>query len=285
MNPKTVSRRIFLQSSAGFLAALPLGFAALAGGNPKKNRRIPIGLQLYSVRDGCKKDFEKTMAAVAKMGYQGVEFAGYYDRSAKQIRALLKANGLQCCGTHTGLDTLLGEAFPKTVEFNRTIQNPYLIVPWLPEERVKSKAAWLRTAALFNELAERLKPSGLRLGYHSHAYDFKSTEGETPWNLFAGNTGRDIILQIDTGNALSTGSDPVPFLKQHPGRTVTVHLKEYSATRPDAIIGEGDIRWRDVFGVCESTGGTEWYIVEDEVTALTLQRVKQDLDALRKMDK
>src|SRR5256885_15948331 len=96
---------------------------------------IPIALQLYSVRHECEKDLPGVLKAVAAMGYDGVEFAGYYGRTAEELRRLLDDNGLRCAGTHTGLNTILGDELPKTIEFNPTMGNPYLIVPRLPAER------------------------------------------------------------------------------------------------------------------------------------------------------
>ena len=121
--------------------------------------KIPIGVQLYSVREDCARDLPGTLEAIAKMGYDGVEFAGYYDHSAADLRKLLDDNGLKCCGTHIPLDTLLGEALEATVEFNKTLGNRYLVVPWIPEERRDSLAAWKATAGVFNEIAEKLDPT------------------------------------------------------------------------------------------------------------------------------
>src|SRR5439155_26936377 len=101
--------------------------------------KIPIALQLYSVREDCARDLPGTIAAVAKMGYAGVEFAGYYDRSAAELRKLLDDHSLRCAGTHTGLNTILGDELDRTIEFNRTIGNRYLIVPGLPKERRDSR--------------------------------------------------------------------------------------------------------------------------------------------------
>src|SRR5438132_5931756 len=122
---------------------------------------IPIGLQLYSVRDDCAKDLQGTIAAVGRMGYAGVEFAGYYGHTAQDLRKMLDDKGLRCCGTHTSLDTLLGDALPATVEFNQALGNRFLIVPGLSEERRKSREAWLETARLMNGISERLEPFGM----------------------------------------------------------------------------------------------------------------------------
>ncbi len=226
--------------------------------------RIPIALQLYSIREDCKQDLPGSLQAVAKMGYEGVEFAGYYDRTAEELRKMLDDLGLKVAGTHIALDTLLGDELERTVEFNRTLGNKFLIVPGLAEERRNSRAAWRDTADVFNEIAKRLKPHGMRTGYHNHHIEFTPMEGELPWDTFFGHTSPEVVMQLDLGNALHGGADPVPFLERYPGRAATVHLKEYSKTNDKAVIGEGDVRWEEVFRLCESTGGTEWYIVEQE---------------------
>ena len=250
-------------------------------------KKIPIAVQLYSVRDECAKDLPKTIAAVAKMGYQGVEFAGYYNRTAKDLRKMLDDNGLKCCGTHIMLDALLGDEMARTVEFNRTLGNKFLIVPGLPGERTNSRKAWADTAGLFNEIAAKLKPLGFRTGYHNHSHEFQPMEGALPWDIFFGTTTKDVVMQFDTGNAMHGGSDALPFLKRYPGQALTVHAKPYSRSKGfDPVIGEDDIPWKDIFQVCETTGGTEWYIVEYESAAFpSLVAVEKCLQNLRKMGK
>jgi sugar phosphate isomerase/epimerase len=190
--------------------------------------RGPVGLQLYSVREDCKRDLPGTIAAVGKMGYKGVEFAGYYDYKAEQLRKMLDDNGLKCCGTHTAMDTLLGDNLPKTIEFNKTLGNKYLIVPGLPEEYRESHQAWLDTAKLFNELVEKVKPHGMLVGYHNHSVEFTAMDGELPWDTFYGNTKKEVIMQLDVGNAIHGGVDPLPYLYKYPERAITVHVKEFS---------------------------------------------------------
>ncbi len=248
--------------------------------------RIPIALQLYSVRDDCAKDLPGTLAAVAKMGYEGVEFAGYHGRSAAELRAMLDDLGLRVAGTHIGLETLLGDELARTVEFNQAIGNKFLIVPGLAEQYRESRAAWLRTAGIFNEIAAKLEPLGMQTGYHNHTIEFQPLDGENPWDTFFGNTVQAVVMQMDTGNAMHGGADPMPFMLKYPGRATTVHLKEYSTSYNTANIGEGDVPWADFFRVCETTGGTQWYIVEQENYALPpLECVRVCLENLRKMGK
>ncbi len=275
-----LNRREFMKTSAGLAMAAGMACRTAAA------KTIPVGLQLYSVRNECAKDFPATVAAVAKMGYQGVEFAGYYDYSAKDLRKLLDDNGLKCCGTHTQLDTLLGDAFEKTVEYNQTIGNKYLIVPWLAEEKRRTVQDWISLAGLFNELADKAKPHGMLVGYHNHTFEYQPLEGQLPWDVFAQHTQPEVILQFDSGNAGEGGAETVPFLKKYPGRSVTIHIKEFSKTNKKAILGEGDVPWHEVLHICETIGGTEWYIIEEEKDVYPpLQCVEMCLNNFKKLQR
>lgn len=248
--------------------------------------RIPIALQLYSIRHECERDLPGTLAQVAHMGYEGVEFAGYYGYPAPELRAMLDGLGLRVAGTHISLDTLLGDQFAETVAFNRVLGNRFLIVPGLAAERRDSRPAWLQTAALFNQVAGRLAGSGMRTGYHNHSIEFAPLDGELPWDTFFSHTDPEVVMQVDIGNALHGGGDPVPYIARYPGRAATVHLKEYSASNPDALLGEGDVDWAQVFELCETVGGSEWYIVEQESYPYPpLECVERCLQALRRMGK
>jgi sugar phosphate isomerase/epimerase len=248
---------------------------------------LPIGLQLYSVRDDCERDLPGVLKAVGGMGYAGVEFAGYYGRTASELRQMLDDNGLKCCGTHTGLETILGDELEKTMAFNQTLGNKFLIVPSLPRERVGTEEAWLETARLFGEASERVAAQGMWVGYHNHSEEFQPVAGGAlPWDLFFGHTPPAVVMQLDTGNLMHGGGEPAPFLERYPGRALTVHLKEFSATDPNALLGEGDVPWPEIFRLCESVGGTEWYIVEQESYAYPpLECAERCLQNLRKMGK
>lgn len=277
-----LSRRDILKlgvSAAALWAARAKGLAMQA--EPRK--KIPVGLQLYSVREDCGKDLPGVLTAVGKMGYEGVEFAGYYGRKAEELRKLLDDNGLKCCGTHTGLDTLTGDNLKATAEFNRTLGNKFLIVPSLPPTHTASVQALKDTAKLFGELAEKARPLGMRVGYHAHAGDLRPVEEQVPWDVIFGNTGPEVVMQLDTSNCLDGGADPLAVLKRYPGRSVTIHLKEHGG-KPGAVIGEGEVAWKDILRFCEKEGGTEWYIVEQERYAgAPIDSVKQCLVNLRKM--
>lgn len=277
-NDTLSTRRDFIRFGA-LLAGGGLALPQLARAAGKK---IPIGLQLYSVRHECEKDLPRVIKAVADMGYKGVEFAGYYKRSAAELRKLLDDHGLVCCGTHTPRPTLNPDQLEATIEFNKTLGNKYLVVPSISG---KTKAAWLEQANYFNEAADKVKSHGMLVGYHAHGHDFQPVEGEIPWHLFFGNTKKEVIMQLDTGNCLSGGADPVEVLKKYPGRATTIHLKEHGGP-PEAVIGGGDVKWPEVFAFCEQQGGTEWYIVEHERKRPDpLAEVKRCLEALKGMGK
>jgi len=275
-----VTRREFLGTIGAAGVTFGLGVAPLA--QAADSKKIPVGLQLYSVREQCQKDLPGTLAAVSKIGYPAVEFAGYYDRSAKDLRKLLDDNGLVACGTHTPYESVQGDKLKETVEFNRIIGNKFLIVPWMNE--AKSKQEWLDRAKLFNEIADKVKPEGMWVGYHAHQHDFKEIEGVTAWDLFFGNTKAEVIMQLDTSNCCEGGADPVAVLKKYPGRARTIHIKAFGGG-PDAVIGEDKIDWKAVFAFCESKGKTQWYVLEHESGKDPLDAVKRSYEALKKMGK
>jgi len=279
-----LSRRDFVKLGAAGAAAASLGVQSTRAAETAAKKKIPIGLQLYSVREQCAKDLPPVIAAVGKMGYQGVEFAGYYNRDAKELRKLLDDNGLVCCGTHTGMNTVMGDALKGTIEFNKTLGNKFLIVPSMPKERTGSRQAWLGTAKLFNELADKVKGDGMLVGYHAHAGDFVKYDGETAWDIFFGATTPGVVMQLDLGNSMDGGGDPVAILKKFPGRSTTIHLKEHGGDER-TVISQGDVKWKEIFELCEA-GGTEWYIVEHERKSTDpVEEVKRCLEGLRKMGK
>jgi len=122
----------------------------------------------------------------------------------------------------------------------------------------------------------------MRVGYHAHAGDFGKYEGKTTWEIFFDNTVPDVIMQLDIGNCLQGGGDPIAILKKYPGRSASVHLKEFGGPE-NAVIGQGVVPWKDVFQVCETTGGAAWYVVEHETGPDPLGNIKGCLDGLRKM--
>jgi sugar phosphate isomerase/epimerase len=280
-----LSRRQFVKTSGTVAALASLGVLNRCAPAKAPAKEIPVGVQLYSVRSEMQKDVPATLAAMAKIGYQGVEFAGFFDYAANDLKKLLDDNGLQCCGSHTPIDTLSDEAFDATIEYNKVIGNKYIIVPWISEEDRSTIENWKKLAEKFNAWAEKLKGEGMHVGYHNHTFEFQAIDGQLPWDVFAQNTNNDVVLQLDTANCGHGKADPLATLKRYPGRATTVHLKEYSTSNENAILGEGDVPWKEVLSFCKSEGGTEWYIIEEEkdtyppIEAVT--KCFQNLQALR----
>jgi sugar phosphate isomerase/epimerase len=285
-----LSRRDFLAVAAGTAAAVGLTGGGCFGPEQAKARKkpLPVALQLYSVRMSAQKDMAGTIAAVAKMGYEGVEFAGYFsfEKDAKGLRKVLDDNHVKCCGTHTQWDTLSDANLEATIEFNKTIGNTNLIVPMLTVRGGDQKPGWLEYAKRFNELADKVKPHGMRVGYHSHQGEFAKIDDTTPWDIIFSNTKPEVIMQLDTFWAFSGGADPVAYMKRYPGRTTTIHLKEWTKDNRIAMIGEGDTNWNELLTTCETIGKTEWYIIEEErsrTPEAAMEAVDKCLKGLKKL--
>ncbi len=271
-----------------------------------------IALQLYSVRNELSADMPGTLAAVAQIGYTGVEFAGApqiewrndarplggcaIQHTALTLKARLDDLGLVCCGWHVPFALVQDEAVDETIAFHYALGNDKLIIPGIPAELRQSRDDWLKLADFTNRLAERLAPEGMRIGYHNHHHEFTPMDGETPWDTFFSNTDSSVIMQLDTGNGIFGGAEPARIIRAYPGRAVTVHLKPYTkryvseGVGPHAafepVIGEDDTDWPAVFDACETVGGTEWYIVEYESSAYPpLEAVARCWRALRNMGK
>lgn len=264
LNRPITRRQLLAVAAAGAMAsALPRNvFAA--------SRKIPVALQLYSVRGDCGKDFDAALAQVAKMGFEGVEFAGYhkYSGKAKELTQKLADLNLKVAATHIGTGTLRGDALKGTIEFHQAIGCKYLIVPGdgdftNPE---KSKAM----AETFNKATEILKPLNMACGYHNHAHEFKKAEGDkTWWDLFAERTTKDVVLQQDCGWTAYAGVDPVDVMKKYPGRMQSTHLKPTivpadKGSAKKAFIGQDSVDWAAVTVACRDIGGTEWFTLEQE---------------------
>ena len=279
-----LSRRDMLKATASVAAATwATGFSPLQAGCKSCSKKLPIGLQLYSVRGECAKDLAGTVAKVAKMGYQGVEFAGFFGNKAEDLRKMLDDNGIVCCGTHTPVGDLQDDKFEATVEFHQKLGCPYIIVPWLGHELRGSADQMKKTSDWFNKMVEKIKPyKGVEIGYHAHGYDFSKVDGKTIWDWIFENTSKDLVMQLDVGNCLDGGGNPYEVFKKYPGQMKSVHLKEHGG-KPGAPVGEGEVDWKQVFELCNTIGGTKWCVVEHESSETPLVAVDQCLKNLRKM--
>jgi len=273
-------RTFFTVSGAATLAAA--GGRALLSAQNYGGKQVPIALQLYTISGDLRRDMAGSLAAVAKLGYKGVEFAGFNNVAAKDIRKMLDDNGLQAIGCHTALNTLQGEEFDKTVEFNKTIGNPRLIVPSLANTYTNSRMSIEGAADIFNGIAAKLKPLNMQTGFHCHPGEFRQVEGATVWDIFFTRANKDVIMQCDLGHMGTADADQVAYINKYPGRSITVHVKPAHAA---PLLGDtaDTNKWPDIFKACESVGGTEWYIVEYD--GGSMDKVVRTMDVLKSWGK
>jgi sugar phosphate isomerase/epimerase len=276
MSTANLSRRSFLFHSlaasaglpwllrTGALAASPLSFR----GSPA-SESIPVGLELYSVREELKKDPEGTVRAVAQMGYQDVEFyAPYFEWTAdyaKTMRKLMDDLGIKCYSTHNNEDFFSAKNIDHLREVNLILGCKYVVQAW--SDPKPTLDGWKTLAENLNAVSEKLAPSGLKVGYHNHDAEWKAIDGKRPLEVLAANTKPSIMLQLDVGTCLEGGGDPVAWIRANPGRIRSIHCKDWSrdpAIGYKTLFGEGVADWKGIFQAAENGGGVEYYLIEQE---------------------
>ena len=251
--------------------------------------KVPIGLQLFSVRGEVGKNLSATLKSVADIGYVAAEpwgFSGdeavWQGWSAQDIRKMYDDNGLTCCGFHLATSALLGDNLARTIEFNQVLGNRYLIIA-ADKQRMSTVDTIMELAGILNEVSEKLEDEGMVTGYHAHGFDFEKFDGETAWEILFSNTRDQVVMQMDIGNCASGGGDPIAMLEKFPGRARSVHLKDYGGG-PDAVIGEGEADWDRVFHLCDTSHHPEWYVVEEGgQDGMGFEVSKRSLEALKRM--
>jgi sugar phosphate isomerase/epimerase len=246
------------------VASSPLAFGA---------KKIPVGLELYSVRDELKQDLNGTVRAVAKMGYEVVEFfSPYYAWTAdqtKEMRKLLDDLGIKCLSTHNDAKNFSVENLSKTADMNKILGAKYVVMA--SAGRPEGADGWATVAEALNLAADRWKSAGLRPGYHNHQTEFTPLKDkQRPIDIIAKKTHKDVMLQFDVGTCVEAGSDPVAWINANPGRIRSMHCKD-CAPAPDkgykVLFGEGAVPWKKVFEAAEKTGGIAYYLIEQEGSA------------------
>lgn len=258
---ESLSRRSFLASSA----------AALAMAAPAK--AVPVGLELYSVRDQLKADLSGTLKAVAKMGYQGVEFFSPYTAwtaaQAKDVKKQLDDLGIRCFSTHNSSKSFTTEGIDHAIELNEILGSKFVVMA--SAGNVEGIDGWKTVAANLNKASEKMKSAGLQAGFHNHKTEFVPINGTRPMEVLAANTGKDVVLQLDVGTCLDAGVDPVAWIEKNSGRVRTMHLKDWS---PDSskgykvLFGDGVAPWKKIFAAAEKNG-IEQYLIEQEGSEYT----------------
>ena len=258
MNTKNVfSRRSFL----GVVAAAPLAAAAF----PLKH--IPVGLELYSVRDELEKDLTGTVRGVAKMGYQCVEFySPYYDWTtdyAQKVRAEMDELGIHCYSTHNDLKPFTPDGLGKAMELNKILGTRYIVLAHPGD--VNGLDGYKHVAEILNKANDTMKGQGLHAGYHNHDAEWRPIDGQKPIEVLRAAFDKSIMLQLDVGTCLAAGSDPVAWINQNPGRIRSMHVKDWSPQKEYKVLtGEGTAPWSKLFAAAEKVGGIEYYLIEQE---------------------
>ena len=255
MPQNLISRRSLLSMAA----AAPLASAA--------GKKVPVGLELYSVRTEMAKDLMATVKAVAKLGYPGFEFYGsYYDWTldyAKEVRKLLDDLQVKCYSTHNGIKSFQPDGYQKAIDINSTLGSKYIVMA--SAGRVDGLDGWKGVAERLNFGAEKFKAAGIGAGYHNHQAEFKTIDGKRPIEVLASNTGKDVMLQLDVGTCVETGNDPVEWINQNPGRIRSIHCKDWSKEKGYKVLfGDGSAPWKNIFKAAEKKGGVEFYLIEQE---------------------
>lgn len=248
-------------------------------------KKVPIGTQLWCVREELATDIPGTLKALGDMGFDGVELENAFGKSGKEWRTHLDAAKLKACGFHHRLDELQGDKLAATIEFNQAIDNRNLIIRSFPKETYTSAGEVKKVVDAVNAVAEKVRPHKMRVGYHNHTTDFNRINGEYWWNLFADGTSKDVILQFDTGNASEMEGVPiVDLLKRNAGRTISMHVKPHSKKNPKAYLGSDELDWPAIMTASETVGGIEWYIIEYEIPGVPpREALKDNLDLFKKL--
>ena len=259
---RRTTRREFLEIMAG----VGVSFAC-SGASPAAHgaRLDKIGIQLYTVRDQMKADFEGTLARIAQIGYKEVEFAGYFDRAPADVRAILDRNGLAAPATHIMLMDI--EGWKKSIDTAKAVGHQYVVVPWIMEDKRKTLDDWKKMAAAFNQAAQLTKDAGMQFAYHNHDFEFQKVENQIPFDTLLQNTDPKLVqLEIDLYWITKGGQDPLSYFSRWPGRVPLVHVKD-SAGAPDhkmTDVGQGSIDWKRIFAKKDQAGIKHFFVEHDQ---------------------
>ena len=239
-----------------------------------------VALELYTVRDETKRDFEGTLRRVARMGYAGVEFAGYGNLSAQAMNSLLAETGLKVAGTHVGLDLLTGELLDASINYCRAISCPVMVLPSLPQ-------AWRTLDGIsalgpqLNGIGQRCRAAGIDFGYHNHDFEFASIEGHTLLEHLLEITDPALVkIELDMNWAAYAGHDPLALMNRLGERIALIHFKDMAPDRSMTEVGKGilDMQNMTVFAQQHNI----WAVVEhDHPTLPPLESAKISLEYFR----
>ncbi len=261
----TQTRRNFLATlGVAALGVVSRDTAAAAIVAPR--RKIErVGLQLYTVRDLMKADMPGTLARVAEIGYKEVEFAGYFGRTPREVRDLLKRNHLTSPSTHLPYDSF--QNWQKVLDDSKAIGHKWVTLPFIPEEKRRTVADWKGIAAQFNQLGKQAKSSGLRFAYHNHNFELTPIDGVRPLDILLSETDPAFVdFEMDIYWVVFGGGDPLDYFKRFPHRFALAHIKD-SAGPPDnkmVDVGQGKIDFRTILAQSDKAGFKHYFVEHDQ---------------------
>ena len=257
-----MERREFLGTASAIAlgAVLPPACRTARGAKIEK-----IGIQLYTVRDQMKADFEGTLAHIAQIGYKEVEFAGYFDHTPADVKAILDRHGLAAPSTHIGLGEI--DDWKKALDTAKAVGHEYVVVPWVPQEKRMTLDGWKNVASVFNRAAQMAKDAGLQFAYHNHDFEFPKMDGQVPYDVLLQSTDPKLVqLEIDQYWITKGAQDPLTYYARWPGRIPLVHVKDGGGA-PEykmADEGQGKIDWKRIFAKQDQAGIKHFFVEHDQ---------------------
>src|SRR5690242_2277081 len=301
---KITRRKFIVNSSVALAGTMFLPDFIFA---KKKASDHILGIQLYSVRDDMQKDPLGTLKQLKAMGYKNVEHANYINRkfygySAKDFKKVLDDLGLNMPSGHTVMSGAdwdsskndFTDKWKQTVDDAAEVGEMYVISPWLDESLRQNYDELVKFLEVFNKSGELCKKSGLKFGYHNHDFEFKySLNGKQIYDIILEKTDPDLVLQqIDIGNMYGAGGRALEILKKHPGRFISMHVKdeiksngkgEMGDNYESTVLGKGILPVKEIVDMFKQKGGTTEFIIEQESyqDKTPLQSAKDDLDVMK----
>ena len=274
-----LNRRRFV---GGLSAAAFAGFSRSA----RAARLETIGLQLYTVRRDLERDFEGTLAQVAKVGFREVELAGLFGRPPKDVRASLERHGLMAPSMHVDLPEI-ETGFARTLETGAALGVGYAVCAWLAPEKRGSLDAYKKHAETFNRAGEEAKKAGIQFGFHCHDFEFVPLEGVVPYDLLLKETDASLVqMEMDLYWITKAGADPLHYFREYPGRFPLVHVKEMDRTPQKYFteVGKGVVDFKRVFAQAKLGGIRHFFVEQDETPGPAIESARESYEYLKKLD-
>ena len=279
-----VNRRRFVQRLGALVPALA---AERLGALPPSRRLTRVGLELYSVRGAMQRDPENTLAGIAAIGYTDVELLWSFKnfgRTPSQVRATLNAVGLKAPSAHIGPE-LVTTGWARALDDAKVLGHDYLIAAGLPAETRNSLDAWRRWADRFNTAGEAARRSGVWLAFHNEPDHMRPIDGVVPYDVFVARLDPRLVrLQLDMGNMVMGGGDPMAYLHRHMDRYWSFHVKDVRPDRKsDTGLGKGIVDLKGLLGMIPDLARKPCF-VEQEGAADDLVAATADFAYVSKLE-